>query len=457
MVNSSIPIIPVTPSEFTTWLNKQPIAIKKLTAIHKFTAKPNTFCLLNDQHGELKQVLLGIENRQELLAFGILPTVLPKAIYEIAPLSNWTITELQNAAIAWRLGCYSFSKYKANAPVAAKLAIPKHANTKEIDTIVAAISLVRDLINTPADDMRPADFAAVARNIAKQHRAKYRCLVGKDLIKANFPAVYAVGKGSVNPPMLIELRWQHVAKNAPRVTLVGKGVCFDSGGLDIKTPGGMLLMKKDMAGAAHALALAQMLMTSKLPLNLRIIIPLVENLISGDSLKPGDILKMRNGKTVEIKNTDAEGRLVLADALSFAVEEPVDLLIDFATLTGAARTALGSKVAALFTPNDDLALAIDKATQAANEAVWRLPLYKPYRQLLQGKISDLLNISSSEANGAGAITAALFLQEFVAANKNWLHLDMTAYNFSSSPAKPEGGEAMCLQGIYQYLKQLAAR
>lgn len=446
----AIPIIPVLKTNFTKWISTQSKEMQNQVATFEFSAKPNSYCLILDAQGKLNKILLGIEDNNDYLAFALLTAKLPENVYKIDA-SNWTQSELTQAAIGWGMGSYKFTKYKkAEKTAQPKLVLDSNYDWQQINTILDGIFLVRDLINTPAEDMTPTIFAAVAAKIAKKYGANFKQIIGKNLITNNFPAIYAVGRASINSPRLVEINWSSKQKNAPSITLVGKGVCFDSGGIDIKTPPNMLLMKKDMAGAAHALALAQMIMVTKLPVNLRVILPLAENLVSGNSFKPGDVIKMRNGKTVEVKDTDAEGRLILADALAYASEKKSDLLIDFATLTGAARVALGSEIASLFTPNEHLAQDLIAFGKQVKEYFWRLPLHKPYRDGIKSKIADLVNLSTA-VQGAGAIIAALFLQEFVANHSNWVHFDMTCHNFSASPGKPEGGEAMCLQAVYNYL------
>lgn len=450
----SIPIVLLIQAEFSAWLKTQSERVKNLVATYDYAAKPNTFCLLTDANGKLEKVLLGVKQRTDLAAVGVLPHALPTNNYHFyAP--DLQPQELQRAAIAWGMGSYKFSKYKKNASLKAKLVLTTAYNSQEIKTILNAIYLVRDLINTPADDMTPEDFAKIAHKISNEFGAKLSAIVGKELLKKNFSAIYTVGRASENQPRFLEIKWNSKAKKALKIALVGKGVCFDSGGLDLKSPANMFLMKKDMAGAAHALALGQMIMASDLPINLSVYIPLVENLVDARSYKPGDVIKTRKGISVEVKDTDAEGRLILSDALTRACEDKPDLLIDFASLTGAARVALGSEVAALFSTNDELAAAIVQYSQSENEHAWRMPLYQPYRDSLKSKIADLANISSNA--GGGAITAALFLEKFVLPEIKWAHLDIIAYNFSSSPGKPEGGEAMCLQGIFKYLMMLTSK
>ena len=312
-----------------------------------------------------------------------------------------------------------------------------------------AAYLVRDLVNTPAEDMMPQHLAEAARALAEEFGAQFTEIVGDELLVRNYPLVHAVGRASVHAPRLLDLRWGDPAH--PRLTLVGKGVCFDSGGLDIKPASGMRWMKKDMGGAAHVLGLARLVMATGLPVRLRVLVPTVENAISGSSFRPGDVIRSRKGLTVEIENTDAEGRLVLCDALAEAGTEEPALLIDFATLTGAARVALGTDLPGFFTNDDALADALALAGEAERDPVWRLPLFKPYRRELESQVADLLNCST---NGfGGAITAALFLQRFVPKGIDWLHFDLNAWNVSERAGRPKGGEAMGLYATFRYLEQ----
>ena len=442
-----IAINPICQNDFTKWLATQPASIKNLVAVNNFSAEPNTFCLITNQDGNLEKVLLGINSPDDFLTFGVLPKVLPAGCYYIDA-ANFSPTQLEHAAIGWGMGSYQFAHYKKPREFLAQLLCQENYNVNKINTVVASIFWVRDLINMPAGDLYPEKLAAVAADLAKEFNAEFNLVAGEDLRK-NFPAVYAVGYGSKKSPLLIDLRFGDA--NAPKIALVGKGVCFDSGGLQLKSSDNMILMKKDMAGAAHALGLARMIMATKLPVNLRVIIPAVENLISGDSLKPGDIITTRKGLSIEVANTDAEGRLILADALTLAAEWQPKLILDFATLTGAARVALGPDIVALFTPNDQLATNIITAMTAEQEPVWRMPLYQTYLEFLKSENADFKNVATSNLPTGGAITAALMLQQFVPAEIQWAHFDINAYNEKSKPGRPEGGEAECLRGVFAYL------
>jgi leucyl aminopeptidase len=377
---------------------------------------------------------------------GKLANLLPGGVWRFASLP----ADSRLAALAFALGLYRFSHYRAQEEKskAPRLELPQGVDGAELSRIAEAVFLVRDLVNTPANDLGPAEIEEAARGLAKRFGASMRAIVGDDLLKENFPLVHAVGKASARAPRLIDLRWGN-AKH-PKIALVGKGVVFDTGGLDIKPSAGMLLMKKDMGGAASALGLAAMIMGAKLPVYLRVVIPAVENAISGEAFRPGDVFTSRKGTTVEIGNTDAEGRLILADALALADEEAPDLIVDFSTLTGAARVALGPELPAAFT--DDERLAAELSNVAAREAdpFWRLPLWRPYQSMLDSKIADTNNVSASAF--AGAITAALFLSRFVERAKSWLHFDLYAWNPSSKPGRPEGGEAQTIRALYAYLQ-----
>jgi leucyl aminopeptidase len=324
---------------------------------------------------------------------------------------------------------------------------PAAADRKAVEAVIAAITLVRDLVNRPANDLGPAELADAAIAVADAFGATHSVLVGDALLENNYPAIYAVGYGSDRAPRLVDFSWGDEA--APRVTLVGKGVVFDTGGYDLKPSSNMLLMKKDMGGAAHALGLAHMIMAAGLPVRLRVLLPIVENMVSGRAFRPMDVVRTRKGLSIEIGNTDAEGRVILADALAEAAAEKPALLFDFATLTGAARVALGTDLPALFCNDDALAEALVAAGTAVCDPMWRLPLHKGYEKLIRGKVADITN---SPASGfGGAITAALFLQRFVEADIPWAHFDLFAWNAASGVGRPEGGEAFALRAIFEVI------
>jgi leucyl aminopeptidase len=354
-------------------------------------------------------------------------------------------------ALGWLLAHYRFDRYRsASEPVLERILLtPNPASIAELVSLADATALVRGLVSTPAADMGPADLAKEAERIAKAHDAVVTMTKG-DALEVGYPLIHAVGRAADkgHAPRLIELEWGNPAH--PRVAIIGKGVSFDSGGLDIKPAGGMRLMKKDMGGAAHALALAQLVMIHRLPVRLHLLIPAAENAISGNAFRPGDIVKSRNGLTVEIDNTDAEGRLILADAITKAAEDKAELMIDFATLTGAARVALGPDLPALFSNDHDLARSFNEQGVRVHDAVWRLPLWTRYYEYLK---SDIADIANSGEGGAGAITAALFLKKFVPDGIKWAHLDTFAWRGGSSPGRPKGGEALGLRAAWEVLKE----
>ncbi len=371
------------------------------------------------------------------------------------PAGDWRFAapppEPRLAALAFALGGYRFDRYRAKksaAKKATRLELPAGVDGKELARVIAAVFLVRDLVNMPANERGPTEIAEAARKLAAAYGAKFKVTAGAALAK-NFPLVRAVGQGSARAPRVVDLLWG--SPKHPKVTLVGKGVCFDTGGLDIKPDTAMQLMKKDVGGAAQALGLASMIMDAKLKVRLRVVIPAVENSVSGTAYRPGDVFKSRKGISVEIGNTDAEGRLILADALALVDEDAPELLIDFATLTGAARVALGPDLPAAFTEDEKLAAELMRHATAEADPVWRLPLWRPYAAMLDSKIADVNNISGSSF--AGAITAALFLARFVERAKAWLHFDLYAWNPKEKPGRPEGGEAQTIRALYALLAE----
>ena len=439
-----IPILLVTPDH----LAQDFAAERPWIQAMGFKAEPGTFCLLPSPDQSIAKVLVGRPEKLDLWLLGLLSPTLPPHQYAIA--SDLTPTEATALALGWHLGQYRFNRYKQNgAGAIAQLVMPANADGAYIEAAIAATALARDLINTPANNMGPADLEATTRDLAQAHQATVTVIQGTDLETANYPLIYAVGKASTTAPRLIDLRWG--SPTAPKITLVGKGVCFDSGGLDLKPASGMLMMKKDMGGAAHVLGVAQMIMQLQLPVCLRVLIPAVENSVAGNAMRPLDVLPTRKGITVEIGNTDAEGRLVLADALWEACSEQPDLVVDFATLTGAARVALGTELPAFFCNDAATIAALETAMQTAVDPLWNLPLHQPYRDLLNSKVADISNISNGSYGGA--ITAALFLQEFVKPTIPWIHIDVMAWNLRPLPGRPEGGEAMGMRAIFELIRQ----
>ena len=443
-------IISLSPETLNAWLKDKPDSWRNWVKQNEFAGKNHQFCLIPAVDGSVECVLVGIEsNANPTWALANLSTQLPKGDYRFD--SNWTEQQITQGMIGWGLGAYTFDAYKRDKQEIEKahIYVPKQLLPK-ITSFIDAIYLVRDLINTPANHMMPEQLSNVTSRLAIQFGANFSELVGDALIEENFPTIHAVGRASVHPPRYLELSWGDTAH--PRLTLIGKGVCFDSGGLDLKPSRFMRLMKKDMGGAAHALGLASLIMENRLPVNLRVLIPAVENAVSGDAFRPGDVLLTRSGKTVEIDNTDAEGRLVLCDALTDAVADNPNLIIDFATLTGAARVALGTEVPAYFTNTDSVATTLNTKAIETQELVWQLPMFHDYLDQLNSDCADILNCSP-EGYG-GAITAALFLNEFVPPDVKWLHFDVMAWNNRQRTGRPKGGEAMGLFAIYAYLESL---
>lgn len=421
-----------------------------------FTGAGGSVLLVPDDEGLLSCVVLGLGvadvQDQDPLIVGALPQSLPSGDYRIS-YGEDTLRDRGRDALAWALGCYRFDRYKKMKASLPKLRVDQDvSNLDELLALARATAFGRDLISTPANDMGPAQIAVAAQALASAYDAPCRVTIGEDLLAENFPLVHAVGRASEQAPRLVDFSWG--ANSNPKVTLVGKGVAFDSGGLDIKSAAGMLLMKKDMGGAANVLALASAIMATSLPVRLRVIIPCVENAISGSAFRPGDVLSSRSGRTVEIGNTDAEGRLILADALTLADEDEPDLIIDMATLTGASRVALGADIPSLFSNDDAFAKELQATSMLASDPLWHMPLWRPYRKMLDSKIADINHISSG--GYGGAITAALFLSTFVGTETKWAHIDLMAYNQTAKPGKPVGGETQGMRALYSYLKYLYA-
>ena len=412
-----------------------------------FEPKAGRHLLLPAADGGLAGVLFALEAGddagKDLFWPGALAPLLPAGAYRFANAPH----DSRLAALAFALGSYRFTRYRKQDGKEVKLELPGNVDGEDLSRIVDGVTLARDLINTPANDLGPAELEAAARALAQRHGAEVRAVVGEDLLEQNFPLVHAVGRAAARAPRLVDLTWGEPSH--PKITLIGKGVCFDSGGLDIKPESGMLNMKKDMGGAAAMLALAHMLMDRGLKLRLRVLIPAVENAISGSAFRPRDVYRSRKGLTVEIGNTDAEGRLILADAIALADEERPDLIADMATLTGAARVALGTEIPPFYTDDDALAAALADCATSENDPLWRMPLWRPYEALLESKVADVNNVSSG--NFGGSITAALFLRRFVAAAKAWLHCDIYAWNQTTKPGRPEGAECQAARALYALL------
>ncbi|MDZ7281588.1 leucyl aminopeptidase family protein [Sphingomonas sanguinis] len=432
----------LTAEGFADWLARQPVATRTLATAQRFAAKPDTH-LLVPHDGEVA-VVAGVAKATGPWALAKLAEALPDGQYRLDD------AEVGANALGWLLGQYRFTRYRKGDDNGPRVLLTRDvAHRDEVIRLAAATAQVRDLVNTGAGDLGPAELEEEAEALARIHHAQLMVTSGETLAR-DYPMIHAVGQAATRErsPRLIELLWGDPAH--PRIAIVGKGVCFDTGGLDIKPSAGMRLMKKDMGGAAHALALASLVMAARLPVRLHLLIPAVENAVSGASFRPGDVLKTRKGLTVENTNTDAEGRLILGDALTRAGEEKPELILDFATLTGAARVALGPDLPPLFT--DDEALAADLLTAAAAEddPVWRMPLWDGYDDMLKSDIADMVN--APDGGFAGAITAALFLRRFVPKGTAWAHLDVFAWRPSGKPGRPKGGDAYALRAAYRMLK-----
>jgi leucyl aminopeptidase len=438
----ALPLHTITPAQLGKWLGAQKAVTRNWLKTTGFAAKAGETALLPDAQGKLAGVVVGISPRLDPWALAHLPTSLPAGRYMLA--AEFAPDLAQQLVLGWGLGTYGFDRYLSQKrKAAAQLVMPKNCHVAEVLRLLQGITLVRDLINEPANTLGPDELAGIGTALAKRYGGSAKILRGEELLKQNYPAIYAIGAGSERPPVLLDLRWGN--PKARKLTLVGKGVVFDTGGYDIKPSAGMLTMKKDMGGAAHVLALALMIMEAKLPVRLRVLVPAVENSISGHALRPSDIILTRSGKTVEIGNTDAEGRVILSDCLYEAASERPEWLLDYATLTGARSVALGADIPALFSNDDKLASSLLESSGVTQDPLWRMPLHQPYWRGMKSKIADMNNAGPS---AGGAITAALFLQQFVPDTQAWAHLDGNAWNGSSQPGRPEGGEAMGLRALY---------
>ena len=447
----AIPLVVLTKDRLPAWLAEAPERERNWLTATGFGAEPGKLALVPDETGRLAQVMVGLGDGTDagggMWTLAGLPDALPEGGYHLETAPGGA--DPTRLALGWALATYAFTRYRAKKGAATALVWPEGADRGRVERLAAAIFLARDLANTPAGDLGPAELAAEAVGVAKAAGAKHRVIIGDELLAENYPTIHAVGRAAAQTPRLVDIVWGEAT--APKVTLVGKGVCFDTGGLDLKTASGMRLMKKDMAGAAIVLGLAQAIMDARLPIRLRVLLPLVENAVSGNAVHPMDIVRTRKGLTVEIGNTDAEGRLILCDALAEASTEKPDLLVDMATLTGAARVALGPELAALFCNDGALAEGLLAAARAEDDPMWRMPLWRPYRKMIDSKIADLNNVS--ESPHAGAVTAALYLQEFVEPGIPWAHLDVMAWNPQTRPGRPEGAEATALRALYAHIAQ----
>jgi leucyl aminopeptidase len=438
------PIQVVTTATLPSVLANAAANTRQWLEANRFTGAPNTFCVVPSQDGKIATVLVGIRAPDDLYALAHLPLSLPTGDYALEPASALAAFP---AALSWLLGSYQFSRYKANAKSTATLVMTASPDVTRAQQMFAATALTRDLINTPTEDMGPEHLAHAAARVATEFGGTFREVVGEALLTENYPAVHAVGRASHRPPRLLEITWGDPTH--PRIAVVGKGVCFDTGGLNIKGADGMRQMKKDMGGAAHALALTQLIMQAKLPIRLQMLIPAVENAIAGNAYRPGEIVSSRKGLKIEIGNTDAEGRVVLSDALALAAESKPELIIDFATLTGAARVALGPELPATFANDEGWYAALAAGAEATQDPIWRMPLWQPYRDMIKSNIGDIVNTGGPQA---GAVTAALFLECFIPQGQSWIHIDVFSWNLKSRPGRPEGGEAQGLRAAFQMLQ-----
>jgi len=449
------PVVPVhalTEAETGPALDAAPPFVKAFAALSEFKGKAGQVLAAPDDAGALSAVYFGLGAGGDAMAFRALAAKLPAGTYRIATAPK--DLEAGQIALAFALGSYRFDRYKTHGGEKARLLAGDGVDVAEVRQVAHACALARDMINTPANDMGPLQIETIAREIAEQHGAKIAVVTGDALLEANYPAVHAVGRAAdpARAPRMIEVTWTGAGQDAPLVCIVGKGVVFDTGGLDIKPSAGMRQMKKDMGGAAHALALGRMIMAAKLPVRLSILTPVVENAISGDAMRPGDVLASRKGLSIEVGNTDAEGRLILADALTRACELEPALTIDLATLTGAARVALGPQLPPFYTDDDDLAGQIEAAAKGEGDPLWRMPLWKGYAEALDSDVAEIKNDPDAWAQ-AGSVTAALFLQRFAPTTGAWAHLDIFAWNPRNRPGHPAGAEAQAIRGLYRVIRE----
>ncbi|MEP6908416.1 MAG: leucyl aminopeptidase family protein [Pseudoxanthomonas sp.] len=439
---SALPLHVLAPEQFPAWRERLTPALQSWVDAQQFTAAAGTLVLLPGEQG-IAGAAIGIGDPLDPYSYAHAPHGLPPGDWVLA--SGQEQVAQAALQLGWGLGSYRFTRYRKASREPAQLVLAQ-ADAEMLDVLAACVH-VRDLVNTPTEHMGPQQLEDVARALAEAHGAQLEVITGDELLAQNFPAIHAVGRASHRAPRLIALRWGD--SGLPHVALVGKGVCFDTGGLDIKPADGMRNMKKDMGGAAHALGLAQLIMSRKLPVQLTLLVAAVENAIGPDAFRPGEVIATRHGLSVEIDNTDAEGRVVLCDALTYASEQSPDILLDFATLTGAARIALGPDLPALFANDEALANDWLCAGERMRDPLWRMPLWRPYLRYLNSNIADLANAGSRMA---GAVTAALYLERFVPAQQKWAHLDVYSWNDSDRPGRPAGGEAMALRAAYDMLK-----
>ena len=444
--DSGLPLYPVSSANYEQWLANLPGLQQKWLKAAGFRAEAGELCSLPDSNGELQGYAFGMAEQGWLYQLAPLPAKLAAGSYRLV--ADWGPGQRLQASLGWGLACYQFDLYRKSPKEMPSLALDDDIAV-DAGRLLSAQSLVRDLVNTPTEDLGPSQLADAMQAQADQFGARMSVVHGLDLLTKNFPAIHAVGRASHREPRLLNMEWGE--EDHPLLALCGKGVCFDTGGLNLKPGTGMALMKKDMGGAAHVLALARLIMQAQLPVHLMVIIPAVENAVSGNAYRPGDVIATRKGLNVEIGNTDAEGRVVLADALTYACEYEPDLVIDFATLTGAARVALGTDLPPVFSNDISIANEIMESGETEEDPLWVMPLYQPYKELLKSPIADLNNIGKTAYGGC--ITAALFLEHFVTAETDWVHIDTWAWNQAARPGRPQGGEAIGLRAVFHYLKK----
>ena len=454
----TVPVIVLTAKSFPAWLKKQKQAVQGAVAQNGFKAAPGQTMFVWGTKGDVETVLTGVNERLQhydlaataaALRQGLSAKALKGAVFRLEGVKAGD--DETRAALGWGLSSYRFTRYKKKPEtetVDPVLLWPEKADRKVVEAQLEGVFLIRNLVNTPSNDMGPEDLESAAAQLADKYGAKARAIVDGNLKRQNFPLIYTVGDSSPRRPRLIDITWGKPSH--PKVTIVGKGVCFDTGGLDIKPPQYMLLMKKDMGGAAHALGVALMVMKAKLPVRLRVLVPAVENSTDGNSFRPRDVSKSRKGLSVELSDTDAEGRLILADAITYACEEEPDLLIDLATLTGSARVALGYDIPALFSNRDKIAEELKTVAAGVEDYLWPLPLFDGYRKELDSDVADINNIGSG---AAGAIHAGLFLREFITGDPDWIHLDMYAWEQNGKPGRPRGGADTGARAVFAYLQK----
>ncbi len=443
---TTIKLQTLTETEFSQWLSNQSSKTQSWAKAAGFTGGAGETLMLPDDDGVVSSVICGAGSGRDLWTLGGASQKLGEGRYELD--EDWEEPSTRQMAVGFLLGQYQFTRYLKPKSSSVELVLPD-AWREEIEGQVRATALVRDLVNTPAEHMGPQELADATESLAGEFGADVEQVIGDDLLTRNYPAIHIVGRAAEKQPRLIRLRWGKPSD--PLVVLVGKGVCFDSGGLNMKNSAGMALMKKDMGGAAHVLGVARLIMQHGLPVQLKVLISAVENAVSGNAYRPGDVIATRKGSSIEIGNTDAEGRLVMSDALTLACEMSAELIIDFATLTGAARVAMGPDVPPFFTNHEGVAEDLMAASAAVQDPLWRLPLYQPYREMLKSSVADMNNVGGSSFGGC--ITAALFLEHFVTDNIPWVHIDTYAWNQADRPGRPKGGEALGMRAVFELLRR----